>query len=97
MGMPESVDAQQMWEQRYAESDRIWSGRPNARLVEAVTGLPPGTALDLGCGEGGDAVWLARQGGRVTAVGIATQPPRPPAGKRLPLPPPKSPPASPIW
>ncbi|MDQ1319900.1 MAG: hypothetical protein QG655_1143 [Actinomycetota bacterium] len=69
--MPESVDAQQMWEQRYAESDRIWSGRPNSRLVEAVTGLPPGTALDLGCGEGGDSVWLARQGWRVVAVDIA--------------------------
>ncbi len=60
-----------MWEQRYAESDQIWSGRPNARLVEVVSGLSPGTALELGCGEGGDTVWLARQGWRVLAVDIA--------------------------
>lgn len=67
----EQVDAQQMWEERYAESERIWSGRPNARLVEIVSELPPGRALDLGCGEGGDTVWLARQGWHVTAVDIA--------------------------
>lgn len=69
--MPGSVDAQQMWEDRYAESDRIWSGRPNARLVEVVSELTPGTALDLGCGEGGDTVWLAQRGWRVVAVDIA--------------------------
>lgn len=60
-----------MWEDRYAESERIWSGRPNDRLVEVVSGLTPGRALDLGCGEGGDAVWLAGHGWWVTAVDIA--------------------------
>lgn len=69
--MPESIDAQQMWEDRYAESDRIWSGRPNARLVEIASDLSPGVALDLGCGEGGDTVWLAKRGWRVVAVDIA--------------------------
>ncbi len=67
----EHVDAQAMWNERYGESNRIWSGRPNARLVEAVSGLPPGRALDLGCGEGGDARWLAQQGWRVLAVDIS--------------------------
>lgn len=70
--MSEPVDAQQVWEERYAESDRIWSGRPNVRLVEVVADLPPGRALDLGCGEGGDAVWLAQHGWQVVAADIAT-------------------------
>ena len=62
---------QATWDARYAESDRIWSGRPNPRLVEQVTGLAPGTALDVGAGEGADAVWLARQGWQVTAMDIS--------------------------
>jgi thioredoxin reductase/SAM-dependent methyltransferase len=59
------------WDARYRESDRIWSGDPNAVLVREVSGLEPGRALDLGSGEGGDAIWLARQGWRVTAVDIS--------------------------
>ncbi len=70
--MSENVDLQQMWEARYAESGRIWSGRPNARLVETVADLPAGRALDLGCGEGGDTVWLVQHGWHVVAVDIAT-------------------------
>jgi SAM-dependent methyltransferase len=62
---------EESWDARYAESDRIWSGRPNVVLVREVAGLPPGTALDLGCGEGADAIWLAQQGWRVTAVDIS--------------------------
>jgi SAM-dependent methyltransferase len=69
--MSEDVDAHQMWEERYGESDRIWSGRPNARLVEIVSDLSAGSALDLGCGEGGDTVWLVQRGWRVLAVDIA--------------------------
>lgn len=61
------------WEGFYAERDQIWSGRPNATLVDVVDGLTPGTALDLGAGEGGDAVWLAGQGWKVTAVDVATR------------------------
>ena len=71
IALPEHVDAQQMWEERYGESERIWSGRPNARLVEVVSDLLPGRALDLGCGEGGDTVWLAKRGWQVLAVDIA--------------------------
>jgi SAM-dependent methyltransferase len=59
------------WDARYRESERIWSGEPNDVLVREVADLPPGRVLDLGCGEGGDAVWLARRGWRVTAVDIS--------------------------
>jgi SAM-dependent methyltransferase len=67
----EPVDIQPMWNERYREKDRIWSGKPNARLSEAVSGMPPGRALDLGCGEGGDARWLAHQGWHVVAVDVS--------------------------
>ncbi|EMY32291.1 type 12 methyltransferase [Arthrobacter crystallopoietes BAB-32] len=52
------------WESFYNERDQVWSGRPNAMLVREVSGLAPGTAVDLGCGEGADAIWLASQAGR---------------------------------
>ncbi|GAA1569554.1 class I SAM-dependent methyltransferase [Kribbella sancticallisti] len=61
-----------MWNERYSESAQIWSGRPNVVLVEETDGLTPGRALDLGCGEGADAIWLAQQGWQVTAVDIST-------------------------
>ena len=64
-------EAQQVWEEHYTERDRVWSGRANARLVEVAGSLPPGRALDLGCGEGGDAMWLAERGWHVTAVDIS--------------------------
>ena len=66
-----SNETETFWEDRYRASDRIWSGRPNAVLTEVVGDLPPGTALDLGCGEGGDAVWLAGLGWHVTAVDVS--------------------------
>src|SRR5215212_1558411 len=66
------VEAEQFWEDRYRRRRPVWSGRPNPVLVDVVGSLRPGTALDLGCGEGGDAIWLARQGWRVTAVDIST-------------------------
>src|SRR3978361_34687 len=62
---------QQYWEARYAERDRIWSGGVNAHFAEIVEVLPAGRALDLGCGEGGDAMWLAERGWQVTAVDIS--------------------------
>ncbi|OBA54980.1 hypothetical protein A5774_04055 [Corynebacterium sp. EPI-003-04-2554_SCH2473622] len=60
-------------EDRYASNERVWSGDPNAALLNAVAGMgldvaSPCTALDIGCGEGADAVWLAQQGWQVTAI-----------------------------
>ncbi|WP_134727805.1 bifunctional NAD(P)/FAD-dependent oxidoreductase/class I SAM-dependent methyltransferase [Amycolatopsis nivea] len=60
------------WEERYRSQDGMWSGRPNDQLVTEARGLEPGHALDAGCGEGGDALWLAQQGWRVTAVDFST-------------------------
>jgi SAM-dependent methyltransferase len=64
-------EAQEYWEQHYGARDRVWSGRVNARLAEVVEPLRPGRALDLGCGEGADAVWLADRRWRVVAVDVS--------------------------
>jgi SAM-dependent methyltransferase len=71
MDQDTAMSGEQYWEQRYRDEDRVWSGRPNPLLVREAGPLPRGTALDLGCGEGGDAIWLAEQGWRVTAVDIS--------------------------
>lgn len=58
----------QSWNERYSAST-VWSGKPNAAVVEHLAELPPGgIALDVGCGEGGDALWLASRGWDVVGV-----------------------------
>ncbi len=59
------------WDERYAAHEPVWSGKVNQRLVEQTAHLQPGDAIDIGCGEGGDAVWLAQQGWTVTAVDVS--------------------------
>ncbi len=59
------------WEERYAGSGAVWSGRVNHSLAAVATALDAGTALEFGCGEGADAIWLAQQGWRVTGVDIS--------------------------
>lgn len=60
------------WDHRYS-GEQMWSGNPNGTLVSEITDLTPGRALDVGAGEGGDALWLAEQGWRVTASDISTR------------------------
>ncbi|MCX5053991.1 MULTISPECIES: class I SAM-dependent methyltransferase [unclassified Streptomyces] len=59
------------WDSRYSDRHQLWSGRPNGALVAEVAGLTPGRVLDVGCGEGADAVWLAGSGWEVTALEVS--------------------------
>ena len=60
------------WNARYRERDgAMWSGQPNGRLVAEIADLTPGRALDVGCGEGADAIWLAGRGWTVTAIDVS--------------------------
>ncbi|MEC5183764.1 SAM-dependent methyltransferase [Cryobacterium sp. MP_3.1] len=69
---PQEPDAiGEFWDQRYAGNATLWSGRPNAALVSETHYLRPGRALDVGCGEGADALWLAAQGWDVTALDVS--------------------------
>lgn len=60
------------WDHRY-QDDQMWSGNPNGALVREVDTLAPGRALDVGAGEGGDAIWLAEHGWTVTASDISSR------------------------
>ena len=60
------------WDRRYGSADQIWSGRPNPQLVADLADLSPGRALDVGAGEGADAIWLAERGWKVTALDISS-------------------------
>lgn len=61
------------WDRRYATPALIWSGEPNRFLREEVEGMTPGRALDLACGEGRNAVWLASRGWDVTGVDFSAR------------------------
>ncbi|HET8617144.1 MAG TPA: class I SAM-dependent methyltransferase [Actinomycetales bacterium] len=61
------------WDERYSGEEQVWSGNPNAQLVAEASKLTPGTALDVGCGEGGDVIWLAQQGWRVTGADFSAK------------------------
>ena len=67
----ETMFEEPWWNEFYGGRDAAWSGNPNPQLVAEASHLTPGTALDVGCGEGADAIWLAARGWRVTAVDIA--------------------------
>jgi SAM-dependent methyltransferase len=56
------------WDRRYAGSELLWTAQPNRFLVAEVAGLAPGRALDVACGEGRNAVWLAEQGWQAEGV-----------------------------
>ena len=56
------------WNERYRTEELIWRAEPNRFLVEEVADLPPGRALDVACGEGRNALWLASRGWRTTGV-----------------------------
>lgn len=59
---------QQGWDERYGATELVWGAGPNRFLVDEVTGLKPGTALDVACGEGRNAIWLAQNGWQVVGV-----------------------------
>lgn len=58
----------EMWDERYAASDLVWSATPNAWIEELTAALAPGRVLDLAAGEGRNALWLAERGWEATAV-----------------------------
>jgi SAM-dependent methyltransferase len=62
---------QEFWDEHYSTAEKLWSHNPNPVLVAETSELPPGRALDLGCGEGADARWLAERGWQVTAIDIS--------------------------
>jgi SAM-dependent methyltransferase len=67
-----SMFDEESWEERYRSAAAVWSGQPNPQLVAEVSDLSPGTALDVGSGEGADTIWLAARGWRVSAVDFST-------------------------
>nr|WP_042193752.1 class I SAM-dependent methyltransferase [Kibdelosporangium sp. MJ126-NF4]CEL20892.1 Thioredoxin reductase [Kibdelosporangium sp. MJ126-NF4]CTQ98303.1 Thioredoxin reductase (EC 1.8.1.9) [Kibdelosporangium sp. MJ126-NF4] len=67
-----TTDTTTFWNGVYAARLAATDPRPNDRLTETVTDVPPGDAVDLGCGDGGDALWLASRGWRVIAVDVSS-------------------------
>jgi len=71
MSHPPIEFTQEFWDNRYSSAGQLWSGQPNVVFAAQTADLPPGEALDAGCGEGADAIWLARRGWTVTAVDVS--------------------------
>lgn len=69
--MPENQLDEELWDERYRSRPALWGGEPNRHLVGEAAELEPGLALDVGCGEGADAIWLARRGWRVDGVDVS--------------------------
>ncbi|MCX2966410.1 class I SAM-dependent methyltransferase [Gordonia aquimaris] len=65
------MDGAAEWDQRYSSADRLWTADVNPALITEIADVEPGTALDVGSGEGADARWLADRGWQVTAVDIS--------------------------
>lgn len=65
------LSATDYWEQRYSDAERIWSGGVNATMAAVVSDFTAGSAVDLGCGEGGDVLWLAEQGWQAHGLDIS--------------------------
>lgn len=59
------------WEERYASTERVWSHAANRVLRDVASDLDPARALDVGCGEGADAIWLAQRGWRVVGLDVS--------------------------
>ena len=68
---PSDADHASRWEERYASVEQLWSGRPNGWLPELAVDWEPGAALEIGCGEGADVLWLAEHGWRVTGLDLS--------------------------
>ncbi len=68
---PTSDSAREEWDARYADQDQLWSGHVNGSLADEVGHLAAGSALDVGCGEGADAIWLTEAGWQVTAIDVS--------------------------
>lgn len=69
---PEPAAVEEEWNRRYAAGEALWSGQPNTALVAEAASLAPGRVLDVGCGEGADALWLAARGWDVTALDVSS-------------------------
>jgi SAM-dependent methyltransferase len=65
------TDTKNTWDERYANIEQDWGSKPNPALVTEADGLPPGQALDVGCGHGADAIWLAAQRWNFTALDVS--------------------------